>query len=83
MDDGLASVFDEDADLYDRARPGYPGALMADDSEAYERIVCRLILDAAWRQEMYERSFEHTTDQEDLFAGGDASRFADTVASLL
>lgn len=64
-------------------RLGYPEALMAESTEAYEAIASRLILDAAWRQEMYERSFAHSSDQEALFAGGDASRFADTVAALL
>lgn len=30
MPDELRAIFDEDADLYDRARPGYPPALLAD-----------------------------------------------------
>ena len=30
MADNLRSIFDEDADLYDRSRPDYPPALFAD-----------------------------------------------------
>lgn len=32
-DDGLPHIFDEDAQLYDRARPRYPDALFTDPVE--------------------------------------------------
>ncbi|MEB3276088.1 MAG: hypothetical protein VKM92_03885 [Cyanobacteriota bacterium] len=64
-------------------RLGFPNSLIASSPSAYEDIAVRLILDSDWRQQLYHHTYDSNANHQAVFSGGDASKFADTVASLL
>ncbi|MEB3276637.1 MAG: hypothetical protein VKM92_06695, partial [Cyanobacteriota bacterium] len=64
-------------------RLGFPDPLITNTINDYEEIVTRLIVDSDWRQQMYHQTYDSAADQHALFSGGDASKFADTLAALL